>query len=272
MTQAGRANCVLPSWQLSVAMSSMTRNIVLNQKETELRSLLLEASSFIGSRYGKTPPQLRFTGGWVRDKLLGVDSHDIDIGIDNMKGFEFATLLREYLKSDHASEKYGKKVIGFVSKIEANPDKSKHLETATTKILGLEIDLVNLRKETYADDSRNPTIEDATPEEDAMRRDATVNALFYNLHSGEVEDFTKRGLDDMRQGIIKTPMSPYETFKDDPLRVLRSIRFASRLGYKIANEDQEAMQNEEIRFALMKKISRERVNTEITKMLQGKLP
>ena len=102
-----------------------------------------------------------------------------------------------------------------------------------------------------------------------MRRDATINALFYNLNESKVEDLTERGLEDMQKRIIRTPMEPYQTFQDDPLRVLRLIRFASRLGYNIEEETQEAMRNELIGEALKLKISRERVGKELEKMLQG---
>ncbi|RXW17405.1 hypothetical protein EST38_g8439 [Candolleomyces aberdarensis] len=88
---------------------------------------------------------------------------------------------------------------GTISKIAQNPDQSKHLETATFKLEGLDIDLVNLRSEAYAEDSRIPTeVAFGTPLEDAMRRDITINALFYNVHRREVEDFTEK----VSQGLL----------------------------------------------------------------------
>ena len=102
-----------------------------------------------------------------------------------------------------------------------------------------------------------------------MRRDATINALFYNLNESKVEDFTGRGFDDMREKIIRTPLEPHQTFKDDPLRVLRLIRFASRLGYRIDKDTEEAMQDSDISEALKLKISKERVGKELNGMLQG---
>ncbi|KAL8705170.1 MAG: hypothetical protein Q9201_001707 [Fulgogasparrea decipioides] len=250
----------------------MQKMIQLSEQEATLRQLLLDVSGYIGTLEGCSKPQLRFTGGWVRDKLLGVGSQDIDIGIDSMTGFKFGTLMNQYLEKPEAQEKYPTSKLGKLAKIAANPEKSKHLETATTKILGFEIDLVNLRKETYTEDSRNPQMEFGTPEDDALRRDATVNALFYNLDKAEIEDFTGRGLQDMERGVIKTPLSPYQTFKDDPLRVLRAIRFASRLGYRIDETDEQAMGDRDIRDALKVKITRERVGVELTKMLKGPDP
>ncbi|KAL6719104.1 CCA tRNA nucleotidyltransferase, mitochondrial [Lecanora helva] len=243
--------------------------ILLTDQEASLRELLLDVSTYIGTLDGYTTPELRFTGGWVRDKLLGSTSVDIDIGIDTMTGYNFGTLMKEYLLQPETRAKYNQDVLGSLAKIEAKPDKSKHLETVTTRILGFDVDLVNLRKETYLEHSRNPLMTFGTPEEDALRRDATVNALFYNLSSSKVEDLTGRGLEDMKCEVIKTPLAPLQTFRDDPLRVLRAIRFASRLGFDIAPEDAEAMSDHSIKDALRLKISRERIGTEIRKMLKG---
>lgn len=258
----------------------------LSPIESTLQTLLLDVAKYIhdkglidgGSDGGHgAETVLRFTGGWVRDKLLGVESHDIDVGISNMTGYQFGMQLKEYLDDPQNLEKYKKTLpsgemhdaIVSLHKIEANPEKSKHLETVTTKIFGLDIDLVNLRKETYSEDSRNPQMEFGTAVEDALRRDATINALFYNLNESKLEDLTEQGLDDMKKCLIRTPLEPYQTFKDDPLRVLRLIRFASRLGYAIDPEAEDAMQNEDIRVALKLKISKERVATELEKMLKG---
>ncbi|KAK2774911.1 CCA tRNA nucleotidyltransferase, mitochondrial [Emmonsiellopsis sp. PD_33] len=263
--------------------------ITLTPIEETLRLCLLDAAEFIKQKEKDTETAetaakpdlvLRFAGGWVRDKLLGVNSHDIDVGINTMTGEKFGEGLKEYLDMPGVLEKYKQmheedpSVVDFIKihKIKQNPDKSKHLETSTTKIFGLEIDLVNLRKETYTDDSRNPQIEFGTPEEDALRRDATVNALFYNIHTDSVEDFTGRGLQDMKDKIIRTPMAPYQTFKDDPLRVLRLIRFASRLGYEIDHDTEEAMKLEDIKAALKRKISQERIGVELEKTLRGPDP
>ncbi|KAG5301358.1 poly(A) polymerase [Histoplasma ohiense] len=263
--------------------------ITLTPIEQTLRLCLLDAAEFIQQRGNQDPASvpttpdplvLRFAGGWVRDKLLGVDSHDIDVAINCMTGEKFGEGLKEYLDMPGNLEKYkachsgNPSIIDFIKihKIEKNPEKSKHLETATTKIFGLDIDLVNLRKETYSDDSRNPQVEIGTPEEDALRRDATVNALFYNIHTDTIEDFTGKGLQDMENKIIRTPLAPCQTFKDDPLRVLRLIRFASRLGYTIDSDTEEAMKIEDIKVALKAKITQERIGVEMEKTLRGPDP
>lgn len=222
--------------------------------------------------------ELRWTGGWVRDKLLKTPSHDIDVALSTMTGEQFGKALQIYMKKN--SDQYTTEAeaqgispdIKDLHKIKANPEKSKNLETITTRMFGLDVDFVNLRKEVYTADSRNPQMEFGTPEEDASRRDACVNALFYNLDTQQVEDFTGRGLDDMKAKLIRTPLEPTQTFLDDPLRVLRLIRFAARLGYTIHADARKAMADPEIHEALRRKISRERVGVEIGKIMTGPDP
>lgn len=91
--------------------------------------------------------------------------------------------------------------------------------------------MVNLRKEEYTQTSRIPTATFGTALEDSLRRDLTINALFYNINTGEVEDFTTHGLKDLKAGLIRTPLCPEQTFKDDPLRILRVFRFAARYNF-----------------------------------------
>lgn len=283
---------------------SRSVQLELTEVETKLRQLLLDVAAYIDEQptlkdeatavevpenLAKEKIVLRWTGGWVRDKLLKVGSHDIDLAINKMTGEHFGLKLQEYLEIPGNAEKHGliekndktdklsskdkaKRVAPGLHKIEANPEKSKNLETATTNIMGIDLDLVNLRKETYNEISRNPEMEFGTAEEDAVRRDATVNAMFFNLHTCQVEDFTGQGFDDMAAKIIRTPLEPVQTFKDDPLRVLRLIRFASRLDYTIEPETEKAMANPEIQGVLKIKISRERVGIELEKMLKGPRP
>ncbi|PHH58704.1 hypothetical protein CDD81_4809 [Ophiocordyceps australis] len=245
----------------------------LNAREQQLRQLLLHVCKSIDAT-GKweEPLVLRWAGGWVRDKLLGVESHDIDVAINTMTGLEFAESMCEICSSEVLTG------LGLATddlrkphKIARNPEKSKHLETATVRILGLDVDFVDLRRETYAADSRNPVVERGTARQDAFRRDATINALFYNIHDNCIEDFTC-GLSDLENCIIRTPLEPLQTFTDDPLRVLRLIRFASRLKFAIDPETEKLMDHAGVLDALRVKISRERVGIELEKMLKGEYP
>lgn len=260
-----------------------TPTIQLTPGEARLKGLLLDVAESINTSRSHNghiesngvarphqPIILRWAGGWVRDKLLGLDTQDIDVAINDMTGEELGQLLAVYCKDPAVVQKYSmtKSDIGNLHMIKANPEKSKNLATATCRIFGADVDLVNLRKEIYSDTSRNPEIEFGTAEEDAARRDATVNALFYNLHTGEVEDFVG-GLPDLKAGLIRTPLQPLKTFTDDPLRVLRLVRFASRLGFSIDPDTERVMSDSQVLSSLRVKISRERVGIEIGKMLRG---
>ncbi|KAK9834819.1 hypothetical protein WJX81_001018 [Elliptochloris bilobata] len=203
------------------------REVQLTEQEKELFTVLKAVVA-----HSSPTTVLRCAGGWVRDKLLGKDSHDIDIALSDKKGAEFAEDINAYLASQAQTALK-------VAVILSNPDQSKHLETARMKLAGLEIDLVNLRSESYAD-SRIPTMEVGTPKEDALRRDFTINSLFYRIDSGEVEDFTERGLADLAAQVIRTPLPAAETFTDDPLRVLRAVRFGARFGFSLDAGIEEA--------------------------------
>ncbi|KAK1737288.1 tRNA nucleotidyltransferase/poly(A) polymerase family protein [Skeletonema marinoi] len=159
--------------------------------------------------------------------------------------------------------------------IGANPSQSKHLETATMNIHGIDVDFVNLRaEEVYEANSRIPTSKTrmfGTPLEDALRRDFTINSLFYNIRTGKVEDWTGRGLTDlMETRLIVTPVDPHETFHDDPLRVLRAIRFCVRLDFTLHNDIVQAAMSKRVHHSLHVKVSRERVGKELEGMLTGK--
>ncbi|KAK8467591.1 hypothetical protein PHAVU_007G088400 [Phaseolus vulgaris] len=210
--------------------------------------------------------QLRVAGGWVRDKLLGKECYDIDIALDNMMGTEFVDKVREYLLT------IGEDAQG-VCVIESNPDQSKHLETARMRLFDMWIDFVNLRSEEYTENSRIPSKQRfGTAEEDAYRRDLTINSLFYNINTDSVEDFTKRGILDLKSGKIVTPLPPKATFLDDPLRVLRAIRFGARFEFTLDEDLKVAAACDDVKDALAAKISRERIGTEIDLMISGNQP
>lgn len=270
--------------------------IQLSSEERDLFRLLRRAREETG-----LTTTLRVAGGWVRDKLLATPEFarpnqnqgrlttkykqgsmgrqgtkilnseqnqpvDIDIALDDMLGREFAERLNSYL------EQVGEEThsVGVVLK---NPEKSKHLETATMKVGTFWIDFVNLRAEEYTQDSRIPDLmRIGTPSEDAFRRDLTINALFYNINNGQVEDWTGRGFDDLRRGIVATPLAPLTTLLDDPLRALRSVRFAARLRFTMDDALIEAAMDSRVRQALGEKVSRERIGGEVDLMLRSPDP
>ncbi len=234
----------------------MTTSLIKFTKvELQIINLIKEhAESF-------SPPVVaRLAGGLIRDKIMDIVSHDIDVAVDRMSGYEFASgLISKYNERVPDNKKY-------LHKIARNPEKSKHLETTVINLYGIDVDFTNLRSEKYTD-TRIPIIVPGTPLEDALRRDCTINALFYNINTGEIEDFTGKGLDDIQNRIIRTPIDPYTTFMDDPLRILRIFRFRGKFGFEIEKEIYSALEHVEVKEGLMKKVSRERIWNEINKML-----
>ncbi|CAD8185884.1 unnamed protein product [Paramecium octaurelia] len=237
--------------------SQVVKRIHITEKENQIFNTIMQFRNDTN-----TQSVLRVAGGWVRDKLMGNESHDIDITIDNMSGEQFVLKMKDYFESKNI------KVSGFgVTKL--NPEQSKHLETACIKILDQSIDFVNLRGETYTQNSRTPQIVVGTPEQDAFRRDLTINSMFYNLNTQEIEDLTNMGLQDLENGIIRTPLDPYITFKDDPLRILRTFRFATRFNFQIVEEIIKVIELQDIKEALQTKVSRERISIEMDWMLKS---
>ncbi|GFP81377.1 cca tRNA nucleotidyltransferase mitochondrial [Phtheirospermum japonicum] len=235
-------------------------HIDLTDKEKQIFDRLLEVL-----RHFNLQTQLRVAGGWVRDKLLGKECYDIDIALNDMLGKEFCDKVNEYLSSTG-------EVTQGVGVIQSNPDQSKHLETARMRLFDVWIDFVNLRSEDYSENSRIPTMRFGTAKEDAYRRDLTINSLFYNINASSVEDFTQRGIADLKAGKIVTPLPPKQTFLDDPLRVLRAIRFGARFEFVLDEELKIAAADNDVRDALADKISRERIGHEIDLMISGNQP
>lgn len=229
-----------------------------------------------GSRLG-----LWVVGGWVRDRLLEIDCADVDIALSTMTGRQFGDALTEFASRPNIFRQYQELAAEHGIRYDKPPKfqtvpqnlvKSKKLEPAVGKVFGLDVDLINLRKEIYDDDSRTPVMEFGTAEEDALRRDATVNALFFNLDTQRVEDFTGRGWEDIANKIMRTPLDPQQTFLDDPLRVLRLIRLGGKLGFDIDNDTMKCMKTDTIHDALDVKVSRDRINLEVTKIMKGQEP
>ena len=199
------------------------------------------------SKFNITKTEVRVAGGFVRDKLLGKESSDIDIVLSDMTGQQFVTLF------------------GWNANIvKSNPDQSKHLETAIVKMLGKSIDIVNLRSENYTD-SRIPQMQFGSPLQDAVRRDLTVNAIFLNITDPGnifIEDLVG-GVEDLKNKIAKTPLDPVQTFLDDPLRILRAVRFCARFDLTPDPAMIKAANLPEVQDAFKKKISKERIWNEL---------
>jgi len=216
----------------------------------------------------ETETTVRVAGGWVRDRLLNKPSDDIDITVDNMGGAEFAKKIEEFARKNNIED------VGTGHEMEAAPGKRREIPTGTIKIFGNTIEVMPLRKDVgYSELNRDPDIElvGNNPQEDAKRRDFTINALFYNIHNGKVEDYVG-GKEDVKKGIIRTPIDPLKSFSDDPLRIMRAIRFAARLGFPIDPNTEKAIKNPEIQKLFKAKIPKEIIAKELFKMLTSKRP
>lgn len=248
-------------------LSNYNRQLQINvtSKEEALIDILMK---FIEDNKLDVTP--RIAGGWVRDKLLGRQSNDIDIMLDNMSGHDFVIQLKRAL-DDAAGSASGAvdpidnaPLVDSVYLVAANPEKSKHLSTATANVAGFAVDFVQSRVEEYAADSRIPEVRVGSARDDALRRDFTINSLFYNLKTRSVEDFTGMGVADLRDRVLRTPTDPAKTFEDDPLRVIRAVRMALRYNLAIHPPVAAAMRAGAIKFR--QKVSRERVYSECKKM------
>ena len=192
-------------------------------------------------------------GGYVRDLLLGRKSPtDIDF-VTESSGIELAQAVAKSINPET-------KVSIF-----------KTYGTAMFRYENLELEFVGARKESYSADSRNPQVEQGTLEDDQKRRDFTVNAMAISLNKdnfGELID-PFNGMEDMEQKILRTPLEPVQTYSDDPLRMMRAIRFASTLGFLIEQKSLEAIEKEAKRIEI---ITVERIMVEFNKIMLSEKP
>lgn len=197
-----------------------------------------------------------FVGGCCRDDIMGCEIKDIDISVALPDG---GIRLAQWLHAE------GHTV--------SEPSVFHDYHTAKFRLAEypeIELESVQTRKESYPDrESRNPVTSYGTHEEDCMRRDLTVNALYQNVSTGEIVDITGKGLDDIRDHIIRTPGDPYRTYDEDPLRILRCVRFAARFGWEIEKETLAAMKTMVPRMSIL---TPARISEEFLKMLQDDRP
>lgn len=244
----------------TIALSKWERNV-------------FEFMRFAAKRAKPSPPEveLRVAGGWVRDKLLGRETGDVDIAVRHVTGMQFADRLYNHSKFLRSRAQSTEVHIPYVSspvRIASNVAASKHLETAKLQIDGMDLDFVQLRTEQYTD-SRIPQICDATPHQDALRRDFTMNALFYNLHTSKVEDWTNQGLADISARVLRTPLKPEIILREDPLRALRAVRFSCELSCEICKPLQTELKDATIHRMLGEKVSRERIGVEVIRSINA---
>lgn len=195
-------------------------------------------------------------GGCVRDELMDSEIKDIDLCVSlPCGGVRFAEWLRDNGHTHKGVTVYPTYGTAMLH-LKAFPD--------------VELEFVQTRKEKYIDHTcRNPETAFGSIEDDCMRRDLTINALYSNVSTGEIVDITGKGVEDIKNHIIRTPNAPDVIYDDDPLRILRCIRFASRYGWEIEKDTFEGMVRKAHRLAI---ITKERVKDELDKMLTCKHP
>ncbi|MDY3283443.1 MAG: HD domain-containing protein [Prevotella sp.] len=191
-------------------------------------------------------------GGYVRDIFLERPSNDIDVVVVG-SGIKVADALRR---------KLGRK---------AHISVFKNFGTAQVKYKDLEVEFVGARRESYSHDSRKPIVEDGTLEDDQNRRDFTINAMAIQLNDADFGELVDPfgGIEDLEDGIIRTPLDPDITFSDDPLRMMRCVRFATQLKFFIEDETFEALTRNADRLKI---ISGERICDELNKIMKSAQP
>ncbi|MDG2363088.1 MAG: HD domain-containing protein [Flavobacteriales bacterium] len=215
------------------------------------KSLQHSVFKAIGEIADKRGERVFVIGGFVRDLILDRPSKDIDI-VTEGKGIDLA--------KDVAKELDIRKVNVF-----------KNFGTAMFNCSNLEVEFVGARKESYKRGSRKPIVEDGTLEDDQNRRDFTINAMALSLNSenyGELVD-PFNGMRDIDLGVIRTPLDPDITYNDDPLRMMRAVRFATQLGFTIVPESIDALKRNATRLEI---ISMERIHIELNKIILAKRP
>lgn len=226
----------------------------------------------VGEEADKLGIECYVVGGWVRDLMLHRDSKDIDVVV-----VQPASSHQPLMADTTAPAEAPRWGILLAEAVAKRLGKGAHLSvfktygTAQVKKGDTEVEFVGARKESYRHDSRNPIVEDGTLEEDQNRRDFTINAMAICLNKdryGELLD-PFDGMYDLEDCIIQTPLDPDITFSDDPLRMMRAIRFATQLGFNLTGECFDAIARNRERINI---ITRERIADELNKIMLSRRP
>jgi putative nucleotidyltransferase with HDIG domain len=223
----------------------------MNISEFNIEDKTIELFRIIGGVADARGQKVYAVGGFVRDMIMDRPCTDLDFVVEG-NGPEFAMAVKDALQVPTC-------VL------------YEQFQTAFIPYGEFKLEFVSARSESYASDSRKPSVQQATLHEDILRRDFTVNALALSLNAetfGSVVDHLG-GIDDIAAQIIRTPLDPIETFSDDPLRIMRAIRFASQLGFRIDEKTYAGIESTVERLEI---ISMERIRDEFLKILGSQKP
>jgi len=240
-----------------IKLKQLIKEGILEQIAVEFISNLVKNSPFKGKAY--------IAGGYVRDELLGLDPKDIDIVVEmDNGGIKFADWITKKLNIyKNGSNPVIYPTYGTASFV------LKGIQYKGYNLSDIKIEVVMTRKEKYQYGNRKPEVSAGTLYDDVTRRDFTVNSLLKDLTTGEILDLTGMGKKDIKDGIVRTPLNPDIIFTDDPLRMLRAIRFTVKYGWKLPLFMIRALKRN---AHMLKTISAERVRDELNKMLISKNP
>lgn len=257
------------NWYLLLKKANNNNLVEITESEKKLFSLIKSGRDTYAPGI-----KLRIAGGWIRDRLLGKVSDDIDIAVSGGNGNRVAEAIRRFDLGLTGGKQTGNPYsVSLEKTLPGEKERSAGLRVGALDILGTKIEFVPMRTESYDQNSRVPKIEATDdPREDAKRRDLTINAIYYNIDTESIEDYSG-GVYDLRRGILRTPVDPVVTLKEDPLRALRVMRFLSKMsGFKISEDLREALSRPEIHEAYRAKVAPERARAEIEKMVIGDRP
>ena len=238
------------------------RQILLEQKTNEEILLDFIREKIKGTKFENN---VFVAGGYVRDMVMGKKSKDVDVTVALPNGgIDFARWIT--METNTYKEDSNPVVYPTFGTAKFNIRGVQHMGVNIGEI---DIESVMTRKEQYKDKSRKPEVDFGTPYEDVERRDLTINSLLYDISNQKILDLTGKGISDIKNKIIRTPIDADIIFKEDPLRMLRAVRFATRYGWELPKEMLTALSRN---AKMLKNISEERIQEELNKILLSDNP
>lgn len=227
--------------------------------------------------------QILVNGEWVRNKLLGIPTTRLKIGLSTMVGTEFGDFVNSFYHDNRL--KYQTRALDLqvqntdfseFKRVDDRSNAKKAFRKSTASVFGLAITLIHLHKDEFEDDERRDESDwwsqFGTPEDDALMADCTISALFYDVEKQQVLDPLEQGLADLDAGVLRTPMEEWDSFWDEPVRVLRLIRFAAELGFSIDQDTKDGMMHPKTMGRVSSRVERASIANELSLMMKSSNP